>query len=184
MFAFLLEYQRIILSLHVIGVLIGIGGMTYASILFFAALRDARITLSEERHIRRLGSVVWFGVLLLTISGVLLYIPYIDVLNAAPLFLVKTAIFLVIIVNTFVLTRSLLPQLHTLSQKKQNDALQVFPLGAVLTTSWYSILVLSILPKDYPLSFVGLAGIFLLLLVVAVFGGQAYASLYIHMRSQ
>ena len=120
------------------------------------------------------SEVVWFGLALLVISGIGLYLPEMAHLNESPKFLVKMIVVGVIIVNGVFLNLKISPQLVKISfgGKHKMGELRgfrklAFALGAVSLTSWFSAFILGIF-RSVPLSFIHLLAIYIIALAIAV----------------
>ncbi|MBI4021734.1 MAG: vitamin K epoxide reductase family protein [Candidatus Andersenbacteria bacterium] len=176
----LASHREVLLAIHLLGLALGLGGATTTDILFFRFLRDWRISAHEADIMRVLSQLIWFGLAVLVMSGLGLYLPQAAVLNESAKFLVKMVVVSVIIVNGAFLNLVVSPRLVTISfgQDQAPNAAGLkrwrrlaFALGAVSATSWYSAFILGLL-RTSPWPFWGLLLIYLALLGGAVIGGQ------------
>ena len=174
--AILAEYKFLILIFHNIGFALGLGGAVMADFFFFKFLKDLKISEDESKTLSMVSEVVWFGLALLVISGIGLYLPEMARLNESPKFLVKMIVVGVIIVNGVFLNLKISPQLVKISfggkHKHKMGELRgfrklAFALGAVSLTSWFSAFILGIF-RSVPLSFIHLLAIYIIALAIAV----------------
>lgn len=159
MLALLAAYEPSILAFHLIGVALGVGGATIADMLFFRFLRDKEITEGEARVLRRLSRIITWALVLLFVTGIGLYLPAMERLNASPAFLSKAAIICVITLNGVLLHLFVSPRLVDLSFQHggipvRDGAVRLrtlaFSLGAVSMISWYSVLLIATLKRAFP----------------------------------
>ena len=174
------EYRSIITFLHVVGVLVGLGGATLTDILFFKYLKDFRISEVEANTLNTISRFIWTTVGLLVLSGIGLYLPQMEELNQSSKFLTKVVVVSVIIVNGLVLRRTVAPRLSTLSFRDDQSVdaghsrpfrRRAFAQGAISGASWYTALLLGLLDKA-PFGFPILLSIYVLVLAGAVTGSQ------------
>ncbi|TSC57965.1 MAG: Uncharacterized protein Greene041679_207, partial [Parcubacteria group bacterium Greene0416_79] len=85
--------------LHLIGVAMGLGGALFGDFLFFAAAKNGVISRPELSALKKAGLFVWYGVLILLISGAGLF--FLDSVRylASSKFLAKMFIVGVIAIN-------------------------------------------------------------------------------------
>ncbi|HLD81580.1 MAG TPA: vitamin K epoxide reductase family protein [Patescibacteria group bacterium] len=188
----LIDYKRPIIALHLIGTVLGLGGATITDIFFFKFLKDFRISKKEKEIMDTLSQIIWFGLAVLLLSGIGLYLPNASALNATPKFLVKMIIVCIIILNGAVMNILIAPQLVKLSfkslAKKKNTRLILlrrlsFALGAISITSWYSALILGVTPKDVPIPFLGILSLYIAALIVAILCSQFYERYLVRMAN-
>lgn len=147
----LAEHHLFIAILHILGVALGLGGVTFTDIFFFKFLKDLRISDWEADILHTLSQVIWFALIIIVVTGISLYLPEMDELNQSPWFLVKLIIVAVIIVNGAFLNLFISPKLVKISFGKKHDHKEgelhllrkaAFALGAISLTSWYSVFIL------------------------------------------
>lgn len=170
-----------ILILHLIGIAIGLGGATFTDVFFFKFLRDLKISRGEAAILRTISQVIWFGLALLILSGVGLYLGDAATYNQSSKFLMKMIVVAVLVVNGAFLNLKITPHLIHISfgddpMKTPKEELQrerkiAFALGAVSFVSWYSALILGAL-RSVPWSLPTLLTIYIALLAVAITGSQ------------
>lgn len=152
------NYQAALSLMHFLGIAIGVGAVTITDIFFFKFLGDLRISEWEANVLKIHSQTVWFGLILLVVSGAGLYIPNAEILNHTPKFLAKVFIVAVIVINGAILNLVVAPHLVHLSFGLASETAfrglrkLGFVLGAISLSSWYAALVLGALP-DIPLGF-------------------------------
>lgn len=170
--SFLVEYHRLILGAHLVGVALGLGGATITDILFFKFIKNKKISPFESKVLKTLSQVIWFALGILILSGVGLYLPYADRLNGSPKFLVKMIAVAVIILNGLVLNFVISPKISKISSSALFRRL-AFASGAISIVSWYSAFILGMM-RSKIFSFGELLGIYIALLTLAVAGSQIF----------
>jgi len=175
-FDFLQDYRRALLGVHLLGLALGLGGATATDFFFFRFLRDLRISKTESSNLQALSQVIWFGLVLLIVSGLALFFADPVRLAASSKFLVKVVAVAVIVVNGAFLNLSITPKLIHISfgdpHKHQQGELRhdrrlAFALGGISLSSWYTAFVLGLM-RQVPLSLGALLLIYLAVLVVAI----------------
>jgi hypothetical protein len=175
----LAEYKMFILFGHLIGFVFGVGGATMSDTLFFRFLKDFKITKAENKILKGASEFVWFGLFIVVLTGIGLFLPNSEALLANPKFLLKVVVVAIIIANGAILSLVISPKLVTIAWKgngkdvrKTRDLRRVaFASGAISFVSWYSALVLGFVTTT-PFNFVALLGIYFGLLIVAIVGSQ------------
>jgi len=175
----LAEYKMLILFGHLIGFVFGVGGATMSDTLFFRFLKDFKITKAENKILAGASEFVWFGLFIVVLTGIGLFLPNSEALLANPKFLLKVVVVAIIIANGAILSLVISPKLVTIAWKgngkdvrKTRDLRRVaFASGAISFVSWYSALVLGFVTTT-PFNFVALLGIYFGLLIVAIVGSQ------------
>jgi uncharacterized membrane protein len=174
----LAEHRALFAALHLFGIALGLGGATISDLLFFRFLRDLRISEVESGVLHTLSQVIWFGLAVLVLSGLGLYLPNMEVLNASAKFLMKMVVVTVILVNGAFLNLYIAPKLIRISFGRDegmslplHHARKVaFAMGAISLISWYSALVLGLL-RSSPLSFWTLLSAYAGLLALGIAAG-------------
>lgn len=153
--AVLVQYQPIILMLHVLGVTLGVGGATLSDIFFFRFIKDLRISHEESDVLRTISQVIWFALGLLVLSGLGLLLSDYNNLMLSSAFLAKVGMVLVLILNGLVLHYLVSPQLVRISFgiRHIHEAGELhrlrklaYALAAVSIITWYAIFFLDLLP--------------------------------------
>ena len=170
------QFSSVFLMLHLFAMVLGLGGATYSDILLMKFLNDYKISRKEAEVITTMAHVILVGIVLAFLSGVMLFLPSAERLLETPKFLIKCVIFVVVVVNGFVLHHLILPKLIHFSFHKEVYLSKKFHLrqagfvaGAISVVSWYSIFLLGSF-KQVPFTFEQLRNTYLFLLVLAIGG--------------
>ena len=176
-FALLGAHKTWWIIIHNIGFILGLGGATITDVLFFKFLKDNSISDGEKETMDTLSSVIWIGLAVLFLSGVMLYLPEQSRLLASSKFLLKVLVVGVITINGFFLNVLVAPKLRTLSvdQNLQAQSLRriAFALGGISIVSWYTAFFLGSIRKIH-LSFHGGLTVYLGILLIVVVASQIY----------
>ncbi len=181
-------YKHAATLLHLFGVVLGLGSATITDILFFKFVQNKHITGKEAKLMDILSRVIWVALLILVVSGIMLYIPSMDRLNESGKFLTKGVGLLVLIVNGLVLGYFVRPKLtkidfsnnnvsrfglsHLVNRKMRRWATLC---GAISISSWYFIFILGGLRGvTFPVVY-GLIG-YAIILTLAIIGSFIFES--------
>lgn len=181
------QFKPALVIVHLTGLAMGVGGATFANVFFFKFLKDLKISQREADVLNTISQVIWFGLALLVISGIGLYLNDPERLNESSKFLTRMVVVSVMIVNGAFLNLKVTPHLIHISfgddpHKNPEEELRrerkiAFSLGGISLVSWYSALILGAL-ESIPLSFPKLLSIYILLLIGVVIGSQIMERLY------
>jgi len=172
----LAEHHAVFLGLHLLGIAFGLGGATISDVMFFKFLKDLRISTAEKEVLATLSQVIWFGLAVLVLSGLGLYLPESVELNQSAKFLVKMIVVWVIIINGAFLNLLIAPNLVKISFGLSHAHMPgelhrirklSFAMGAVSLVSWYSAFVLGLL-RTSPASFGVILGAYVVLILLGV----------------
>ncbi len=171
----LVDYRKFILVVHVIFSAIALGAVTFSDLFFFKFLKDLRMADWEVFVLKTFSEIIWLLIPLIFITGIGLYLPMMNILNARASFVLEVVIFPIIVVNGFFLNIFVTPRLkkisfnephhHTIGELILLRRLS-FASGAISITSWYSAFILAMI--NPAISFLGLLCIYLLILVLAI----------------
>lgn len=175
--AFFGEHKLFVLTVHIIGTAVGLGGATVSDILFFRFLKDFKVSRKEKEVLDVLKSVIMAALGLIALSGVFLYLPDSARYNASPAFLAKASIVGVVTINGIALHVFVAPHLLRMNLKKETSLwspwhITAFALGAISFVSWYSALLIAMLKTELPFSYRAFMGGYALCLLCAVIGSQ------------
>jgi hypothetical protein len=167
-FALLAEHRGAWAIVHALGFVLGLGGATITDVFFFRFLKDHRISEEEKGTLDALSRVVWVGLAVLLVSGLMLYLPEQARLAASPKFLLKVVVVAVVLLNGIALNLSVAPRLRLLSFERTPPARTfrrlAFALGGISIASWYTAFLLGSLRHLGPATFAhGLLGFGVLL---------------------
>ena len=146
-------HPRLWMSLHILGVCVGLGGATITDVLFFKFLKDFRISMKEADVMRTLSHIILGALALILISGLALYVLNTAQYNASAPFIAKMIIVVVLTCNGMLLHAYVSPKLVRLSFTQHHHATPrlrqlrhlAFALGAVSASSWYFTFFLAML---------------------------------------
>lgn len=182
----LTTYKPILLMFHVFGLALGVGGATLTDVFFFRFIKDLRISHAESQVLQTISQAIWFGLGLLVLTGIGLYLPDSARLLASSKFVAKVAIVAVLIINGIALHYFVSPKLVRISfgikhlhQPGELHRLRklAYALGAISIVSWYSAFALGMV-KSLPFSAPAIVGLYLLCVAFAVIISQ-----YIDLRN-
>ncbi len=185
----LTNYSSVFTAFHMIGFIFGLGGATIADIMFFRFLSDFRISKKEHTVLSALSQVVWVGLAILWVSGILLFVSDIEKYSHSSKFLLKAIVVTVVSLNGFALNSLVAPKLMRIdwklgwNAKKRPMRRLAFALGAISMVSWYSAFILGSL-RSLPYSFTELLVGYGVLLILAIIGSQMLEALFAWKRSK
>ena len=168
-----MEPENLFVIFHLLGVAFGVGGALVSDSMFLKSLKDLRISKTEMGFLQMGSAMVWIGLIILIISGYLLFSLDSDRYLHSAKFLAKMTIVAIILLNGLFLHISLIPRLrrHIGGHLPSSDEFMrkrpfLFTSGAVSLVSWLSALTLGALHK-VPWGYVEIMGVYLLILIVA-----------------
>lgn len=176
MFDFLSPHA-IYLLMHLFGVAIGAGAAYMSDVVFLTSAKNKVFSGTEIRILTVAGKVVWAGLGLLILSGLLMFLETPEILLASSKFMAKMTIVGIIIANGIIFHTKHIPLIkrmkgQTLSEseefRKKGPAL--IASGAVSIVSWSCTIILGSL-RGVPFSYVTLLGVYLSLVLVAIGAG-------------
>lgn len=178
MLDFLTTFQSLILKTHFLGFILGFGGALVSDFLFFRFLRDMKISKSEKEILEYISKMIWLGVLVLFVTGILLFIPNSVRLLSSASFIVKMTLVAIILLNATVLNFYVSPRLLKLgvaaSSKNMRLRRIAFACGAISMITWYSTLFVAV-TKGFGYSLLSMLVAYGIVLAVAIFVSQLVA---------
>lgn len=134
---------------HIIGVALGAGGAVMSDLMFFASIKDKKISKTEITFLGLGSALVWTGLFLLILSGTGLFLSDTEKYLNSSKFIAKMAIVTVIFINGLLFHWRHMPLLAKHSGKylyksrdfMKNSSLLIIS-GVVSIVSWMSALVL------------------------------------------
>ncbi|HEX9722090.1 MAG TPA: hypothetical protein VGA53_02395, partial [Candidatus Paceibacterota bacterium] len=106
-----IEIKTIYLIFHLFGIAIGAGGAFASDLIFFKSVKDGRLSATEFGFMELGGKMVWVGLAILVISGVLLFSLNPETYIVSSKFQLKMTVVAIIIANGIVLHLSFIPKL-------------------------------------------------------------------------
>jgi hypothetical protein len=175
-------HRPFVLTAHVLGVILGLGGASVSDVLFFRFLRDYRISAKEAEVLGVLKNLIMSALGVILISGVILVALDPAKYWASDPFRLKALVTLVVALNGVVLHLIVAPYLMRLNLRHPHPLhgrrwrRLAFALGGVSVCSWYTVfftaMLKSLLPQDFGL----LLGGYLTLLAMTLCGTQIVES--------
>lgn len=128
-----MDWYTILIIVHIIGTVLGVGGATFAEIFYLKAIKDGEIDPTEGSFLKTTYVILRIGIVLLVLSGFGIFIWAVSqggsVLLLEPRLWAKMTLMLVIVVNALLLQAHAIPSW----------------LGFSLSfTSWYAALILGL----------------------------------------
>ncbi|PIR37975.1 MAG: hypothetical protein COV34_02715 [Candidatus Zambryskibacteria bacterium CG10_big_fil_rev_8_21_14_0_10_42_12] len=146
--------KTIYLILHLLGLAIGAGGAFVSDVLYMESIKDKKITKDELRLMSIGGVMVWVGLFILTISGLLLMSLDFAKYAVSTKFIAKMIIVLIIAVNGAVIHHIYIPRMRQLIGNHlgldpgfRRMSLYLYVSGAISFVSWVSTIVLGAIKK-------------------------------------
>lgn len=162
---------------HNVGFILGLGGATITDVFFFRFLKDNKISEEEKGTMDTLTNVIWVGLAILVVSGLMLYLPEQARLDASPKFALKVIVVCVIIVNGLLLNLKVAPRMRSFSFDQTPVARHLrklaFALGAISITSWYTAFFLGSL-RSINVAFEHGLLIYISIVLAVVIGSQLF----------
>lgn len=183
----------ILIIVHIIAVVLGVGGATASDVIFFKSISDGRITTAELSFLKTMSILVWAGLTLAVLSGLGFVIlagfitPELQSAYSVSKIITKVIITMIITLNGIALHLFIMPifeknleQPLVTSKSFRRYIPIIFTSGALSATSWYTVLIMGAwrgfnVPVSTSLSAYGL------LLTIAIIGANLIAFLF--MRS-
>lgn len=69
-----MDWRVILVTIHIIGVALGVGGATVSDLLFFKSAKDGKIENYEFGFMKAASKIVWAGFAVLVFSGIALFV--------------------------------------------------------------------------------------------------------------
>jgi len=173
-----MDFQRFLLALHLFGFAIGVGGATITDVFFMKFLKDFRISRTEADFMRTLSRILWAGVIILSVTGLGLFLQDPARLLTSAKFISKMTIVLVLLLNGFFLNFVVTPSLRRIAfhedpsprtQAFRRIRQRAFIAGGISLVSWYYAFFLAI-SQFKTVTISGYLSLYILLLVAAFAG--------------
>jgi hypothetical protein len=184
---YLEETRQYNLTVHLLGVVLGLGGTLIVDIMFTHFLRNYKISASESVIMHLISQMIILGLILLLTSGAALFFPFSADYLGSHRFLMKMLVVFLVILNGIALNMYVTPRMKKISltepQQGRHEMLKriSFALGGISIVSWLSAFLLAMLKDLLDLSFVYLLGGYVVFLAVAI-GGSQFAKKYYEMK--
>lgn len=160
--------HTILIIIHLFGLALGAGGAFTSDGIFFASLRDKKISKDEVGILETTSKITWIGIGVLLFSGIGLFAMNPEFFSDSTKFLAKMIIVLIIILNGVIFKIIHMPfvkdNIGKILYRKGhlNKLKNTAPLlisGVVSVTSWASVIILGALRSvDY--SYIGILSLY------------------------
>jgi hypothetical protein len=155
--AWLMNLKSLVLIGHIIGVVLGAGGVTMSDVLFLSSIHDNYLDPSELKLLKKASKIVIAGLILLCLTGGAFFLLG-DVPNDR--FWAKLTLVSIATMNGFVMHRKLFPLFTRCAHEKIPLLSTTFlahlrllvSTGIISACSWYGALILGAW-KSLPLSY-------------------------------
>ena len=135
--------------IHVIAVVFGMGGALVSDVLFSFFSKDRKLNTTEIFTLSILRIVVFYSLILIALSGAIIFFSDIEKYSNSEKFLAKISILLMLLINGYVLNKyiwlRLLNKNFFTLKKERNIRKLAFACGAISVISWLSVCILGIL---------------------------------------
>jgi len=172
----MLNYHNFLIFFHILGVAVGFGGVVMSDYIFLSSMRVGKITKERFEFLKESSRMVWIGVLLMVISGALLFFEFPDRYLASGKFLAKMTLVAILIINGAFfhwyhlprLKRYLDASLPTLPEFKRHVSTLLIG-GAISSVSWLGALLLGVIGRS-PYTYWQVVLVYLAILAVGIVG--------------
>lgn len=180
-----MDYGMIFTGLHLLGVVVGMGGAFASDAIFFSSIRDEKVSQTELRFLKLGGRLVWTGLFLIVVSGALLFLQDPEAYLASAKFLSKMTIIAVLVANGTIFHVIHIPRFHRHADHhfpSSDEFMRSVPLllmgGVVSTTSWLSAFILG-LWRGIPYSYAEILSVYAAFLVLGAISTIALKRFFI-----
>jgi len=159
---------------HVLGAVIGAGGAYASDLMFFASVRDRKLTAVELSFMRVGSKMVWVGLALLILTGLGIFSLNPEFYLSSSKFLVKMTIVAIITVNGLIFHLAHMPMFRRHSDHHFPSSSEfvrkspyIMASGAISALSWTWALVLGVL-RGLPYSYGQILVAYLMTIAIAI----------------
>lgn len=160
---------------HVLSVVLGMGAALVSDALFSFYSKDRELNDTEISTLSILSKIVFYGLILIALSGVGLFLSDIEKYTNSVKFLAKMSILSILLVNGYFLNRIVWPHLLSrnffVADEERGVRRLAFACGAVSVVSWLAICALGVMDSikyDYLMVMLAYAGITIFAILVAL----------------
>lgn len=169
-----LSIRQLLVVVHLIGLGFGFGGALASDFMFVHALRDWKIDKTEFGFLKLASRMVWIGVVVLFLSGLIMFLAAPAAYLASGKFMAKMTVVVILVINGFIFHYQHIPLLGNTSGQHLPTSREfiaksrsLFVSGAISMVSWFTALVLGAL-RGVPYSYVTIMLIYLAVLAFAI----------------
>jgi len=162
------------LTLHLLGMVLGLGGTTILDFMIFHFMRNFKISSAEAVIMHLVSQLIIIGLVFLIVSGVALFLTDVEGYLASDRFLMKLTAIAIVIINGGVLNIYITPSLEKISLLKhdlnKNETLKkvAFAVGAISMVSWYAAFFFAMIKDLEAFAYITLLIPYVLLLGVGI----------------
>lgn len=171
--------NTVLVIAHVIGVALGVGGASLSDFLFFKSIKDKVISKDEFESLMTASKVIWAGLIVLILSGLTIFLLiYLErgsiPMLASPRWQAKLTWVGIIFANGIFFKTVVFPKIKNLIGKELSLAntksvLWYFAISGFLSIfSWYSVTIISLLPRSFRPPYLLLMGVYVLALIFGI----------------
>ncbi len=172
-----MDYQQIAVAFHLIGFALGLGGATISDITFFKIVRSGSLSAERFQFLHTLSKVIWVGLGLLIASGLTIFALIYSENGSLPMLTsprwqAKLTLVGVVLLNGLFFKFHIFPALKQLIDQTFNKdnigrlANKLALSGTISILSWYSILVITLLPRAFRPHLIYFFTAYLVLLII------------------
>lgn len=167
-------------TVHILGLVLGLGGTLILDILIFHFLWNFKIHKAEAVIMHLISQVVIIGLILLLTTGVAIYLTDQQQYLYSGRFLMKMTAVLVLTVNGIILNFYVMPKIEKLSllkeeqKKRQPLKRTAFAVGAVSVISWFAAFFFAMIKGLETFSYWTLCLPYVAILIVGVLASQFF----------
>jgi len=168
------------LTLHLLGMVLGLGGTTIIDFMIFHFMRNYKISAPEAVIMHLISQIIIIGLIFLIISGVAIFLTDVEGYLASDRFMMKMTALVVVILNGLVLNLYIAPYMEKISlrpsdlNKDRTFKKVSFAVGAISMVSWYSAFFLAMVKDLSYFSYTTLLIAYLILLGVSIAVSQFF----------
>ncbi len=178
-----MDFRLILTIIHLVGFALGLGGATLSDILFFKMIRSGNLDRGQLDTLRTLSKIIWIGLWVLILSGLTIFaLIYADQgtlpMLASPRWQAKLTLVVIVLLNGFAFKKFIFPFLgknagQTVSFALFEPYIQKLAItGAISIVSWYSILIISTLPREFRPPYYYFMGIWAVIVILGSVTGR------------
>lgn len=147
------QFKNFSIFIHALSAGIGLGVVSVVDYLFLKFLKDRKIDEKEKEILDNLSDFIWLILSFIVVSGIFIYFSDIQKYHNSVKFIFKMGIFLIIIINGFLMNLVISPKLIHFDFEKMSISKERLSLsmGVVSIVSWYLAFLLGRL-KNFPLN--------------------------------
>ena len=178
---FLLINKEYITILHVLSVVIGMGGAIITDFLFVYFALNKKLSFTEIKIIKLLSKVVLYALVAIIITGIFIFLSNPEKYLVSAKFLTKMTIVSTLTINGILLHVLVFKHLkddgYLTKFKNRNLRRLAFGFGAISFTSWLCAMSLGVLDK-IPISYTSAISIYFVIIILAIITSQLIYKAY------